>query len=146
MISRIKKYAFLQILLLPLLGLIPIPSQADVSVIANKGISVDSITTKQAKKLWLGKLKKLSGIRVTVMDQPADKKVSEDFYLNVVKKKPSQLKAYWAKISFTGKGYPPKKLKDDAAIINWVANTPGALGYVDSTTVNDSVKLLLTAK
>lgn len=146
MITRIKIYAVFQILLSALLGLVPITSQADVTVIANKSLSIDNISSKQAKKLWLGKLKKLGGTNVVVVDQTFGSKVFDDFYSKIVKKKPRQLKAYWAKITFTGKGFPPKQLKDDTAIINWVAQNPGALGYVDSSAVNDTVKSLLTAK
>ncbi len=146
MISRIKKWVLLRTVLILLVALVPIASQADVVVIGNKSISVDSITAKQAKKLWLGKLKKLGGIKITVVDQTAGSPVFETFYTAVVKKNPSQLKAYWAKVSFTGKAFPPKQLKDDAAIIKWVASNPGALGYVNSSAINDTVKSLLTAK
>lgn len=146
MVSRIKIYASMQILLFSLLGIFPIASQAEIMVIAHKSLSVDSISIKQAKKLWLGRLKKLGGTRVKVIDQTTGNKAFETFYASVIKKKPSQLEAYWAKIAFTGKGYPPKQLKDDAAVINWVANNPSALGYVDSSAVNDTVKPLLTAK
>ncbi|VAW98894.1 hypothetical protein MNBD_GAMMA23-2140 [hydrothermal vent metagenome] len=143
MITRIKKWA---LLLISVAVFIPIASQADVVVIGNKSIRIDSITTKQAKKLWLGKLKKLGGIKITVVDQTPSNPAFEIFYTSIVKKTPSQLKTYWAKVSFTGKAFPPKQLKDDAAIIKWVASNPGALGYVDSTAVNDTVKPLLTAK
>ncbi len=146
MITRIKKGALLHILLISLILLVPAVSQADIVIIGNKNIRVDSITTEQAKKLWLGKLKKIGGIKITVVDQTAGNPVFETFYTSVVKKNPSQLKAYWAKVSFTGKAFPPKQLKDDAAIIKWVASNPDALGYVDSSAVNDTVKLLLTAK
>ncbi len=146
MITRIKKWALLHILLISIVVFIPIASQAGVVVIGNKSISIDSITTKQAKKLWLGKLKKLGGIKITVVDQTTSNPAFEIFYTSVVKKTPSQLKIYWAKVSFTGKAFPPKQLKDDAAIIKWVASNPGALGYIDSAAVNDTVKPLLTAK
>lgn len=146
MITRIKKGALLHILLISLALLVPAISQAEVVIIGNKNIRVDSITTEQAKKLWLGKLKKIGGIKITVVDQTAGNPVFEAFYNRIVKKKPAQLKAYWAKVSFTGKAFPPKQLKDDAAIIKWVASNPDALGYVNSSAVNDSVKLLLTAK
>jgi len=146
MITRIKKYVWHSALLLPLLILSPLSSQADITIISNKSVNVDSITPKQAKKLWLGRLKKLGGARVTVVDQTTSNKTFDDFYNKVIHKKPRQLKAYWAKIMFTGKGFPPKQLANDTAIIEWVSRTPGALGYVDSSAVNDTVKSLLTAK
>lgn len=147
MATRINGCVRLRILLCLLIGAAPIAAQAEVSVIGNKNITVDSVTLKQAKKLWLGKLKKLSGAgKISVVDQTVGNAARTEFYRKVVKKKPNQLKAYWAKVIFTGKAFPPEKLIDDAAVLEWVANTPGALGYVDSAAVNGSVKLLLTTK
>ncbi len=70
----------------------------------------------------------------------------EQFYANVVKKSGKKLKAYCAKIVFSGKRTPPKPFASDADVIGWVAKTPGALGYVDSGAADDSVKVLLIAK
>ena len=119
---------------------------ADVAVIANKGISVDSISAKEAKKLWLGKSKSLGGTNVKLADLKPGDASREQFYSNVVKKSGKKLKAYWAKIVFSGKGTPPKPFASDADVIGWVAKTPGALGYVDSGAADDSVKVLLIAK
>lgn len=147
MVTRINGCTRLCILLCFFVGVLPVAVQAEVAVIGNKNITVDSLTLKQAKKLWLGKLKKLPGAgKVTVVDQSVGNAAQVEFYRKVVKKKANQLKAYWAKVTFTGKAFPPEKLPDDAAVLEWVANTPSALGYVDSAAVNGSVKLLLTTK
>jgi hypothetical protein len=44
---------------------------------------------------------------------------------------------------FTGKGTPPKEVADDAAVKSFVATTPGAVGYIDESKVDASVKVLL---
>ena len=118
---------------------------AEVSIIANKGITVDSVTVAEAKKIWLGKKKQMPGGGVVkVSDLSVGDAVRHEFYKNIVHKKEKQLKAYWAKITFTGKGYPPKVFDSEAEVVDWVANTPGAMGYVSSAAVNDSVNVLLT--
>ncbi len=119
---------------------------ADVSVIANKGVGTDSITAKEAQKIWLGKKKSLGGVSVKLSDLPKGNASRDHFYESVVKKNEKKLKAYWAKIVFSGKGTPPKMLSSDSDVISWVASTPGAVGYVDSAAVDDSVKVLMTSK
>ncbi|HFD33399.1 MAG TPA: phosphate ABC transporter substrate-binding protein [Gammaproteobacteria bacterium] len=117
---------------------------AEVAIIANKGITVDSITPKEAKKIWLGKKKSMpGGGTIKLADLPVGNTARKDFYSSIVKKKEKQLKAYWAKITFTGKGYPPQVFDDEAAVVEWVASTPGAMGYVSSNSATDSVKVLL---
>lgn len=119
---------------------------ADVAVVANNGIGVDSITASEAKKLWLGKSKSLGGASVKLADLSPGNASRDHFYSTVVKKNGKKLKAYWAKIVFSGKGTPPKAFASDAEIVNWVAKTPGALGYVDSSAADDSVKVLMLVK
>ncbi len=119
---------------------------ADVAVVANNGISVDSITAGEAKKIWLGKSKSLGGTKLKTADLPVGNVSRDHFYSTVVKKSGKKLKAYWAKIVFSGKGTPPKLLESDADVIAWVAKTPGGLGYVNSDATSDSVKVLLVVK
>ena len=44
---------------------------------------------------------------------------------------------------FTGKTQQPKEVADDAEVIAKVSSDPQAIGYVDSGSVNDSVKVVL---
>ncbi len=116
---------------------------ADVVVIGNKAIATDSLSARQISDLWLGKSKFIpGGGKPIVVDQASGTPVHNDFYKNIVKKNGSQLKAYWAKVVFSGKRLPPMVLVNDAAVIEWVASTPGGLGYVDSASVNGTVKVL----
>ncbi len=119
---------------------------ADVSVIANKGMGIDSITAKEVKKIWLGKSKSLGGTSVKLSDLPQGNTSRDHFYANVVNKNEKYLKVYWAKIVFAGKGAPPKSFASDADVVSWVASTPGAVGYVDNSVTNDSLKVLAVFK
>ena len=49
---------------------------------------------------------------------------------------------YWRQMVFTGKGMPPKSFASESDLVDFVARTPGSVGYV-STSVNvSSVKKL----
>jgi len=119
---------------------------ADVAVIANKSLGVDSISAKEAKRVWLGKTKSLGGSSIKLADLPPGNGSRDHFYRTVVKKSEKKLKAYWAKIAFSGKGTPPKPFGSDGEVVSWVASTPGAVGYVDSGAIDDSVKVLMISK
>ena len=113
---------------------------AEVVVIGYPGIAVDSLSAKQVKKIWLGKSKRIpAGRKAKVVDQKLGSDVRDEFYEKAVKKTDSQLKAYWAKAVFTGKGVPPTVLDDDEAVKEWVMATPGGLGYVDSGSVDVNI-------
>lgn len=64
-------------------------------------------------------------------------------YAKVVHKTSTQLAAYWAKIIFTGDGRPPEILGSNAAVRKAVADNPNAIGYIDKSAVNKSVRVIL---
>ncbi len=117
----------------------------EIAVIANKNLSISSITIKQAKKLWLGKIKKIadSGNLVPVDVDPSSPNYAA-FYKKVAKKNPAQIKLYWSKQMFSGKNFPAKRLSDDESIIEWVSANKNAIGYISADKVTDSVKVLGT--
>lgn len=118
-------------------------ASAEVVVIGNKAIKADSLTLEEVGKLWLGQMKWLaSGEKARVVDQKTGSKIRKAFYAHVANKSERQLRSYWAKLVFTGRGAPPRVLSDDDAVKRWVATTPGGLGYVDGGVVDDSVKVL----
>lgn len=142
--KRQFNYPILAVAFLCLLLGFPVATLADVAIIANKAITVDSITAKEAKKIFLGKKKSMSGGGIVKLaDLPIGNATRKAFYSLIVKKKERQLKAYWTKITFTGKGYPPRVFDNEAEVVKWVAETKGAVGYVSGASVNDSVNVLL---
>lgn len=56
----------------------------------------------------------------------------------------SQVKAYWSKLVFTGKGTPPKEVASAAEVLQLVSNNPNIVGYVDAAEVTSAVKVALT--
>ena len=122
-------------------------ASAGVVVIGNPNLSVSSITKAEAANIFLGKMTKWAdGTPVTVIEHKDGDAAKDEFYNKVVGKSPSQLKAYWAKLVFTGEGVPPKEYSGDRAVKTRVSSTPGAVGYVSDGSADNSVKVLLEAK
>jgi ABC-type phosphate transport system substrate-binding protein len=114
---------------------------AEVVVIINPANSA-TIDEEQIAKIFLGQTKTFSnGSEATPIDQK-EGSIREEFGNKLLKKNPSQLKAQWARQIFTGGAKPPKELASDDEILKFVANTPGAIAYIDSSKVNKSVKVV----
>jgi len=116
---------------------------AEIAVIINPASSISQANIKSIKKVFLGKKSTLDGAQVLVADQGEGAAIRSEFYQKVTKKNAAKLKSYWSKMIFSGKAIPPEEVGDDAAVIAWVASTKNGIGYVDSSAVNDSVKVLL---
>ena len=66
------------------------------------------------------------------------------FYERVICRSSQQIKAYWSKQIFSGKGTPPKAASNNDEVLKLVASNPNLIGYVDSSKVNSDVKVVLT--
>lgn len=88
-----------------------------------------SLDEKSISRIFLGKAKSFPGggqaVPITLEDATAD-----TFSKKVLNKSPVQLKAYWSKLLFTGKGQPPRVVKNDAEMIELVAANPNMIGFI----------------
>jgi ABC-type phosphate transport system substrate-binding protein len=117
---------------------------AETVVIVAAASPVTALTADQAADLFLGRASSFpSGGTATPIDQADGSAVRDDFYTKVANKSGAQVKAYWAKLVFTGKGQPPKDAGDSAGVKAAVAANPAAVGYVDKSAVDGSVKIVL---
>lgn len=119
-------------------------ANADVVVIVSAKSTVTRLTAEQTAKIFLGKVENFpnDGSAVPV-DQPEGSAARDEFYSKVTNKNSSQLTAYWAKVIFTGDGHPPKLLEDNVAVRTSVANNPNAIGYINKSAVDSSVRVIL---
>lgn len=134
-------------LTLPLLlavAMISTNAHADVVVIVSAKSHITSIKAEQAARIFLGKTSTFpdNGDAVPI-DQAEGSAIRDEFYAKAVHKNSAQLAAYWAKIIFTGDGRPPEILGSNAAVRKAVADNPNAIGYIDKSAVNKSVRVIL---
>lgn len=113
-------------------------AMAQVAIVVHPAMA-ETITKDDIARLYTG--------RSTVL-QPVQLKDSDSkralFDEKAVGRSSSQLKAYWSKLLFTGKGTPPPELNSDAAVIDFIKNNEYGIGYIDAASVNDQVKVLMT--
>lgn len=98
----------------------------DVYLISNSTIK---LTAADAKDVLLGETQFIGGAAVRVVDNAA---VLADFTDKVLHMNPGQYKTYWAKKSFRDGVKMPTSKNNDADVLDFVKNTPGAVGYVSS--------------
>ena len=115
---------------------------AEVAVIVNASNSAE-LTDKDIARVFLGKEKNFAnGQSIKVVYGKPGSASRGEFEQKVLHKSSSQIKAYWSKLIFTGKGTPPKALASEQEVVSFVASTPNAIGYVDAASLNDSVRVV----
>lgn len=114
---------------------------ADVVVVASVNSPINSLSKEQSSDIFLGKT-----TSYTPLDQPESSPLREEFYSKVTGKSASQAKSYWSKLSFTGKGTPPKEGRNSDDIKKQVADNPKLVGYIEKSAVDSSVKVIFAAQ
>lgn len=119
---------------------------AQVHVIANKSISESTLSASTLANIYsLGMSKWANGSKIVVIDQSSEGAAKTAFY-KYIGKEPLTLKKEWMKKQLTGEAKAPESIGSEDEIINKVAGTPGAIGYVKSSVTNSNVKVVAEIK
>ena len=108
----------------------------EIVVIVN--LSAAPITKDQVADLYLGRTDAW-----TPIDQAVASRIYVEFYKKVTGRDSAQIKAIWSRILFTNRGVPPKQLPDSAAVKKAVAANLKAVGYIEKSAVDASIKVAL---
>ncbi len=120
-------------------------ASAQVAVVVNPKSPIASMTAEQVAGIFMGKTNTLpSGSTAVLVDQPESNPVREHFYSKAAGKSLAQVKASWARLTFSGKATPPKEVGTAADVKKFVIANPDAIGYIEKSAVDGTVKAILT--
>lgn len=116
---------------------------AEVVVVVSPKNPATVLNTRQVTDIFLGKASRFpDGNLAMPIDQAEGTRVRDEFYTTVAGKSAAQVKSHWSKIIFTCRGLPPKEMANNNEVKNILANNLAAIGYIDKSAIDDSVKVL----
>lgn len=127
-----------------ILLLVCVSAFAETVVVTAKTTPLYDVSGIQLQQRWLSQKLYINNSRVDIIDLPESNEIRQQFYKTVVKKTGRSLHAYWAKKIFSGKEFPPKVLNTSQHVVNWVSESSGRIGYIDSSYLNDNVKIIFS--
>ena len=116
----------------------------DVAIVVHKSTLMDNISMSELKQMFLAdKARWSDGKRVVLVGKEVGQPEHDAVLKIVYGMSEGDFKRYFIQAGFTGKTQtPPKLLGSASAVRGTVAATPGAVGYMRATEVDDSVKVL----
>ena len=109
-----------------------------VLVVSNNGVKDTSLVKDDVANIFLGKKSTFSDKSNIVIVTLAKGQTHENFLKTYLNKTPSQFANYWKKQVFTGKAKAPKSFKTEKELVEFVAKTKGAIGYISPATAKDT--------
>lgn len=117
-------------------------AQAQVIVIANPGVKASDISKDDLRDVFTGNATAFKdGSRVVPILLKAGT-AHEEFLQVYIGKSDTAYRAGWRSLVFSGQASMPKSLDGDAAVVDFVAHNPGAIGYIAKSTPHEGVKVL----
>ena len=109
-------------------------AQGVVLVSARAG-GIAEVDRETAAQLYLGRRTSLpDGRSARLLDLPAGPE-RDLFYERLTAKNPSQIRAYWSRMVFTGRAHPPHEANDQEDALRRVLTDPSALAYLPAASV-----------
>jgi ABC-type phosphate transport system substrate-binding protein len=117
---------------------------AQISIIANKSVPVNSIEMGNVNQIYLLKARTWSnGTSINPIILKSENETCKQFF-SALGTDFMEMKKFWMKLQLTGAGKPPEGVGSEDEVISKVESTPGAIGFVNASKVNSKVKVLLT--
>jgi ABC-type phosphate transport system substrate-binding protein len=136
------KKLLLALMLIAAASIFSVHAQAQAIVIANPSVKSADVSKGDLRDVFTGASTSLKdGSRVTpvLLKQGG---AHDEFLAAYVGKNDTAFRASWRSLVFSGQATMPKSLDSEAAVVDYVAHNPGAIGYISKATPHDGVKVL----
>jgi len=119
-----------------------LPLQAEVVIIVHASNHAE-INPAYLKRIFLGKVVYFPGGKTaTPLNAESGTELRTAFEQRILRKSDAQVRSYWAKRIFTGKGIPPKEISL-TKMVQMVASDPRFIGYTTTKhNLGDSVRVV----
>lgn len=125
--------------------ILPITASADLVVVVSPDSGIEHLSRTQVINIFLGHHRELpNGRPATAVDLPAVNPLKSQFYKTLVNRDIDQMAAYWSRLVFAGSTPPPFQARSTQEAIQFIAANRGAVGYLDSRSVDARVRIVLT--
>lgn len=118
----------------------------EIAVVVALDSPLQQLTAREVSDIYLGRLKATAGEKLLVLDQPREGALRERFFKQVNGMDLRRLNAYWARLQFSGETQPPLSLDDNQNVLAMIRRNRHAIGYVEASAVDKSVRTVLTLK
>ena len=126
-----------------LLWLLAGSAGAEPMLVAHKGVSSSELSRNEARLLvTLRVITWPDGTPLRVFVLPDNEPLHQEFARSVLGVYAFQLRRAWDRQLFSGTGQAPEVVDNESEMLERVATTPGAIGYVSEIPAGASVQLV----
>lgn len=116
---------------------------AEVVVVVSSQNPIETLSRAHIADIYLGRMNRFpNGDPVKPIDLSERSPTRGEFYSRYLGRSPSQIKAHWSRLIFTGRGQPPPTVASGAAMARSVAENPNAIGYLAPEFLDERLRVV----
>jgi ABC-type phosphate transport system substrate-binding protein len=119
------------------------PAEPELAIIVNKENPIEKLSIGEAKLYWLRKIKKRwpeLNKNIKPVDRKSKSPEQDLFYSKVLGMSATDVETYFNEKQYESGEKPQDKFSSDADIISFVAEEPGAIGFVNASSLTAEAK------
>lgn len=120
----------------------PASAEEPFKVIAHRSLGIDALSRDDLSRIFLRKVTRWHGAELKPVEPRVDSPLARAFGERVHGKSPAALRSYWNGMIFAGRDVPPVQKTSDEAVLQYVKEHPGAVGYVSPSADVSGVALV----
>ena len=133
----------LGILVTAVLALFAPLAAAQIVIVTSADGRIGELSRQQAEQLYLGRTRSLpDGTPVALAHQPPGR-LRDRIKEQHTRKNPSQIRAYWSRMVFTGRALPPQQAENVRELGARLMTDPNLIGYLSAADADPRLKVLL---
>jgi len=114
---------------------------AELVVVAAANSAIGPLNREQVVSIFLAKSRMIGNVAIKPLDINVPK-LQTEFYAKVIGMSEDQYKAYWSRLIFTGKAFPPKEVASVNEAKHKLSDNPGLITYAPIEAVDASLKII----
>lgn len=134
--------AITKVLVAALLAIAPAAALAsEYVVVANPSVKATALSRQELSRIFLRLSSEWpTGEHARPVDQAKSSPAREAFSRDALGKSVAMVDQYWVQAIFSGRAVPPVEKRNDAEVVAYVRDTPGAIGYVAPSAPTEGLK------
>jgi hypothetical protein len=119
-------------------------ARAELVVVVNASSGLAQLSRDEVVNIYMGRYRLFPDGRLAKpLDAPVSAQERDLFYRKLLDKGPGEIRAYWTRLTFTGRTLPPQELASQSAIVSRLERDTLAIAYLDRKNVTPQMRVVL---
>lgn len=118
-------------------------NSSPIVVVVAESNTVTSLSAQQIRDIFLGHSTFFpDGSPAVPVDQAENSTARIEFYARLLNMTPAQIRSHWARMTFTGRGRPPRSVRSEADLVALLQQDRRIVSYLSRSSLDQNTRIV----